>query len=86
MTEVTFQRRQEKLAVTKCTKEKIQEGYKEKVVEVCKQDYVEAPYTLPSVAANINEFIEMSIPEPEKTCKTIRFDIPVVTCKASKTK
>jgi len=81
MTEVTFQRRQEKLAVTKCTKEKIQEGYKEKVVEVCKQDYVEAPYTLPSVAANINEFIEMSIPEPEKNCQTFRYEIPEVTCK-----
>ena len=74
------------MAVTKCTKEKIQHAHREEEVELCKQDYVVVPYVIPSVAENINEFIEMSIPEPEKTCKTIRFDIPVVTCKASKTK
>ena len=84
MTEVTFQRRQEKLAVTKCTKEKIQEDYKEKVVDKCTQNYVEVPYTLPSVAEEINEFIKMSIPEPEKTCQTFRYEIPEVNCQASK--
>merc|ERR1711892_1250244 len=53
----------------------------EKEVEVCKQDYVEAPYTLPSVADNINEFIEMSIPEPDENCQTYRYEITEVNCK-----
>jgi len=81
MTEVTWERRLEKLAVSKCKKEILKDGYKENEVEVCKQDYVEAPYTLPSVADNINEFIEMSIPEPDENCQTYRYEIPEVNCK-----
>jgi len=82
MTEVTFERRHERLGATKCRKEKILEtGYKEKEVEVCKHEYVEAPFSLPSVAENINEFIDMSIPEPDKNCQTYKFEIPEVTCK-----
>jgi len=81
MTEVTFERKLEKLAVSKCKKEKVKAGYKEKVVEVCKQEYVEVPYTLPSLAENINEFLELSIPEPEQNCQTYRYEIPEVSCK-----
>merc|ERR1712106_822102 len=81
MTQVMFERRQEKLEVTRCEKEIVKDGYKEKEVEVCKQDYVETPYTLPSVADNINEFIEMSIPEPDENCQTYRYEIPEVNCK-----
>ena len=81
MTEVTFERKVEKLAVTKCNKEKVKVGYKEKLVEVCKEEHVEAPFTLPSVAENINEFIELSIPEPAENCQTYRYEIPEVNCR-----
>ena len=84
MTEITWEKREEKLAVSRCKKEIIKEGYKEKVVEVCKQEYVEATFTLPSVAENINEFIEMSIPEPDESCQTYRYEIPEVTCKVAR--
>ena len=83
MTEVTFQRRQEKLAVTKCTKEKIQEGYKEKVVEVCKQDYKVVPYRLPAIIDSVDDFLELSIPEPAISCQLYRYEIPEVTCQVS---
>ena len=81
MSEVTFERKVEKLGVTKCKKEKVKDGYKEKVVEVCKQEYVEVPFTLPSVTENINEFIELSIPEPDENCQTYRYEIPEVSCR-----
>jgi len=81
MSEVTFERKVEKLEVTKCKKEKVKDGYKEKVVEVCKQEYVEVPFTLPSVAENINELIELSIPEPDENCQTYRYEIPEVNCR-----
>ena len=81
MSEVTFERKVEKLAVTKCKKEKVKDGYKEKVVEVCKQEHVEVPFTLPSVTENINEFIELSIPEPDENCQTYRYEIPEVNCR-----
>jgi len=86
MTEVTFERKVEKLAVTKCKKEKVKVGYKEKLVEVCKEEHVEAPFTLPSVAENINEFIELSIPEPAENCQTYRYEIPEVNCRDVTTK
>jgi len=81
MTEITLDRKVEKLAVSKCKKEKVKDGYREKEVEVCKQDYIEAPYILPSLAENINEFIELSIPEPDENCQTYRYEIPEVICK-----
>ena len=80
MTEVTWESREEKLAVSKCKKEIMKEEYKEKAVEVCKQEFVEQPFTLPSIAENINEFIEMNIPEPDESCQTYRYEIPEVTC------
>merc|ERR1719369_2553488 len=73
MTEVTFERKIEKLGVTRCSKERVKEG--------CKEEYVEAPYTLPTLAENINEFLDMNIPEPEKACHTFRYEIPEITCK-----
>ena len=81
MTEITLDRKVEKLAVSKCKKGKVKDGYREKEVEVCKQDYIEAPYILPSLAENINEFIELSIPEPDENCQTYRYEIPEVICK-----
>ena len=82
MTEVTFERRQERLAVTKCTKEKIQEaGYRKKYVDVCKQEYLAVPYKLPTVIANFDDFLELNIPEPELKCQLYKYEVPKVTCK-----
>ena len=81
VSEVIYERKVEKLAVTKCKKEKVKDGYKEKIVEVCKQEHVEVPFTLPSVVENINEFIELSIPEPDENCQTYRYEIPEVNCR-----
>jgi len=81
MTEVTFERREEKFEVTKCVKEKLKSaGYKEKILEVCKQDYVEAPYRLPAIIDNVDDFLELNIPEPDMRCQVYRYDIPEVSC------
>jgi hypothetical protein len=84
MTEVTFERRLEKFVVTKCAKEKIKDVYNiynEKVVEVCKQDYVTIPYKLPASIVSVDDFIELNIPQPELNCQVYKYEVPEVTCK-----
>merc|ERR1712025_353449 len=74
MTEVTFERRHEKFGVTHCTPGV---SYKED----CIQNYEDVPYKIPSVADYIDDFIELNIPEPRKTCRIFKYEIPEVTCK-----
>ena len=70
------------MEVTRCEKGKsIGAGYKEKEVEVCKQDYEEVPYRLPAIIDNVDDFLELSIPEPAISCQLYRYEIPEVTCK-----
>jgi len=74
MTEVTFERRHEKFGVTHCTP-----GISYK--EDCIVKYEEVPYRVPSVADYIDDFIELNIPEPRKSCRVFKYEIPEVTCK-----
>jgi len=74
MTEVTFERRHEKFGVTHCTP-----GVYHK--EDCVVKYEEVPYRVPSVADYIDDFIELNIPEPRKSCRVFKYEIPEVTCK-----
>jgi len=81
MTQVMFERRQEKLEVTRCEKGKsIGTGYKEKEVEVCKQAYEEFTYRLPAIIDNVDDFLDLNIPEPALSCQVYKYDIPEVTC------
>ena len=82
MTEITFERRSEKLEVTKCEKVKsIGAGYKEMVEEVCKSGYEEVPYRLPTIVENVDDFLDLSLPEPSVNCQVYRYEIPEVACK-----
>ena len=83
MTEVTWERRQKRFAVNKCTKEIIKEGYDEREVELCGQKYVEIPYTLPASVVSVDDFLELNIPEPEQSCQTYKYKVPEVICKVS---
>ena len=81
MTEITFERRQEKMEVTRCEKGKsIGAGYKEKEVQICKQAYEEVQYRLPAIIENVDDFLELNIPEPSLSCQVYRFEIPEVMC------
>jgi len=76
-----YERNFKSFPVTHCEKKHIKDGYKEKEVESCYLEGVEIPYRLPSVTANIHDFIELAAPVPEKKCRLFRYDVPEIVCK-----
>ena len=70
--ELTFQRKIKPFKVTKCKKNIVKDGYKEKEVEECVQEVLEIPYRLPSIVDNLEDFFELNLPEPEMKCQLYR--------------
>ena len=73
LAEVTFERKNKPFKVTKCKKTIVKDGYKEKEVEECVQEVQEIPYRLPSIVDNLEDFMELNIPEPEMRCQLYRY-------------
>jgi len=78
--DLTYQPRVEKLGVTRCHVEKEKHGYKQVEVEKCILEYVDAPYILPEMAINVDEFMKLQLPEPEKRCTVFQYELPEVVC------
>ena len=70
--EITFERKFKPFSVSKCSKTVIKDGYKDKKVEECVQEVKEIPYRLPSIVDNLDDFLELNIPEPEAQCQLYR--------------
>merc|ERR1712025_798423 len=74
LTEVTFERRHESLGVTHCSPSY---HYRDE----CSTVYKEVPYRVPTITEYVDDFIELSVPEPKKMCQVFEFEIPEVSCK-----
>ena len=48
------------------------DGYEDKEVKECTQEVKEIPYRLPSIVDNLDDFLELNIPEPEMKCQLYR--------------
>ena len=64
--ELTFQPRVEKIGVTRCHVVTEKHGYKQVDVEKCVMEYIDSPYILPDLAINVDDFLQLQLPEPEK--------------------
>ena len=80
LAEITFEKRLKKFAVSQCKPAIVKEGYQEKDIEACEEEYVEIPYRLPSIVGTLDDFLELNLPEPEVKCQLYKYDIPEVTC------
>ena len=69
LAEITFEKQIKKFSVSKCKKAVLKEGYKQKDIEACEEEYVEIPYRLPSIVDNLDDFYELNLPEPELKCQ-----------------
>ena len=70
--EITFERKFKSLSVSRCSKTVIKDGYKDKEMDECVQVVKEIPYRLPSIVDNLDDFLELNIPEPEAQCQLYR--------------
>ena len=59
------------------------EGYKKKVVEKCDKHYKVFHYKLPTIAENLDDLVELSLPEPNTICQLYQYEIPAVQCKVT---
>merc|ERR1711981_356308 len=80
LAEITFEKRMKKFAVSQCKPVIVKEGYQEKNIEACEEEYVEIPYRLPSIVGTLDDFLELNLPEPEVKCQLYKYDIPEVMC------
>jgi len=78
--DLTFQPRVEKLGVTRCHVGKEKQGYREVDVEKCVMEYIDAPYILPDLAINVDDFLQLQLPEPNKRCTVFQYELPEVVC------
>lgn len=78
--DLTFQPRVEKIGVTRCHVETEKHGYKQVEVEKCVLEYIDAAYILPEMAINVDEFMKLQLPEPEKRCTVFQYELPEVVC------
>jgi len=76
LTEVTFERKYEKMGVSVCSPGS---GYNKK--EQCILKYEEAAFRVPSIAEYVDDFVELNIPEPQKSCRVFKYEIPEITCR-----
>ena len=67
--EITFEKKYKHFSVSKCKKSIVKDGYKDKEVEECVQEDLEIPYRLPSIVDNLDDFLELNLPEPEMKCQ-----------------
>ena len=70
--EITFERKFKPFSVRKCIKNIVKDGYEDKEVKECTQEVKEIPYRLPSIVDNLDDFLELNIPEPEMKCQLYR--------------
>jgi len=78
--DLTFQPRVEKLGVTRCHVAKEKQGYRHVEVERCVMEYIDAPYILPDLAINVDDFLTLQLPEPDKRCTVFQYELPEVIC------
>lgn len=64
--ELTFQPRVEKLGVTRCHVVPEKHGYRQVEVEKCVMEFIDSPYILPDLAINVDDFLQLQLPEPDK--------------------
>lgn len=64
--ELTFQPRVEKLGVTRCHVVSEKHGYRQVEVEKCVMEFIDTPYILPDLAINVDDFLQLQLPEPDK--------------------
>ena len=76
LAEITFEKRIKKFSVSQCKKAVLKEGYKQKDIEACEEEYVEIPYRLPSIVDNLDDFYELNLPEPELKCQLYKVTSP----------
>ena len=83
MTEIGLEAHMKKFEISRCHKyvEKGEEGEKE--VEKCTTDFVEKEYRIPNVQEGFEDFIELSIPQPQRECRVFKLNIPDVICRVS---
>ena len=80
LAEITFEKRLKKFSVSHCKQAIVKEGYQQKDIEACEEEYVEIPYRLPSIVGTLDDFMELNLPEPEVKCQLYKYDIPEVMC------
>merc|ERR1712226_1544320 len=78
--DLTYRPRVEKLGVTRCHVAKEKHGYKQVEVEKCVMEYIDTPYILPDLAINVDDFMTLQLPEPEKRCSVYEYSVPDVVC------
>jgi len=78
--ELTYQPRVEKMGVTRCHLTTEKHGYKQVQVEKCVMEYIDSPYILPDLAINVDDFLNLQLPEPEKRCAVYTYELPEVIC------
>ena len=80
LAEINFERRIKKFSVSNCKPAIVKDGYKEKDIEACKEEYAEISYRLPSIVDNLDDFYELNLPEPELKCQLYKYEVPEVMC------
>ena len=85
MTEIGLEAHRKKFEISRCHVyvEKGEDGEKE--VEKCTTDYMEKEYRIPTVQEGFEDFIELSIPQPQRECRVFKLNIPEVICRVSYT-
>ena len=76
LAEINFERRIKKFSVSNCKPAIVKDGYKEKDIEACKEEYAEISYRLPSIVDNLDDFYELNLPEPEFKCQLYKVTFP----------
>ena len=62
LAEINFERKIKKFSVSHCKKAILKDGYNQKDIEACEEEYVEIPYRLPSIVDNLDDFYELNLP------------------------
>ena len=85
MTEIGLEAHRKKFEISRCHMyvEKGEDGEKE--VEKCTTDFVEKEFRIPTVLEGFEDFIELSIPQPQRECRVFKLNIPEVICRVSNT-
>ena len=74
---VEFESLNENMDVSRCFITKTDGGYSQ---EECELESQSQTYKLPVISEDLDDLVELTIPEPHKTCQLFKYEVPEITC------
>ena len=81
MPEISWERRGEKFAVSNCQKKMIKDRFEDNEVEICREIEEGFSFIIPAFVENVEDFVELNVPEPFKYCQVFNYEIPETICR-----